>query len=285
MVQRPQSIRLLGSWGAAAAPAIPELIVALERGWGAAARALTAIGPAAAPALPALRVAARQGDVDAATALWQLAGEPDPLVSTVEQAMRLDRFHAPAIERLLLLGGHAGQLLPQLQRLLTGKAARTLPDRDAQIAAARLVWRLTADPDDVVPTVRAVLAAGGQPGGAAGGLAAELGMDARPLLPLLRAALHDRSARVPAARALWRLGGDASELVESLLACAAECYGGGEVAVELLVEMRTTEAVLRLRELAEQDARIVCAGIMDDIVTHDERLQTRLRQAIQQLQA
>jgi hypothetical protein len=57
-------------------------------------------------------VAARQGDVDAATAVWQLAGEPDPLVSAVERAMKLDRFHAPAIERLLLLGDHAGQLLP-----------------------------------------------------------------------------------------------------------------------------------------------------------------------------
>lgn len=29
----------------------------------------------------------------------------------------------------------------------------------------------------------------------------------------------------------------------------------------------------------------MCAGIMDDPVAHDERLQTRPRQAIQQLQA
>jgi hypothetical protein len=57
------------------------------------------------------------------------------------------------------------------------------------------------------------------------------------------------------------------------------------VAVDLLVEMRATSAITRLRELAQQDARVVTAGIMDDIVRHDERLQARLRQAIQDLQA
>jgi hypothetical protein len=151
------------------------------------------------------------------------------------------------------------------------------------MAAATVVWRLTGEPGAVVPTVRAVLAGGETSAGAAARLAAELGGQARPLLPLLRAALDDRWARVDAARALWRLGGDAGDLVEPLVAAAGECYGGGEVAVDLLVAMRVTAALPRLRVLAEQDARVVTSGIHDDVVRHDERLQARLRQAIGQL--
>lgn len=148
-----------------------------------------------------------------------------------------------------------------------------------------MVWRVTGDPGAVAPTVRAVLAGGETSAGAAARLAAELGDHARPLLPLLRAALDDRWARVHAARALWRLGGDAGGLVEPLLAAAAECYGGGEVAVELLVEMRASAALPRLRALAEQDARVVTSGIYDSIVWQDERLRARLWQAVERLTA
>jgi hypothetical protein len=49
--------------------------------------------------------------------------------------------------------------------------------------------------------------------------------------------------------------------------------------------MRATGAIPRLRELAEQDARVVTTGTLDDIVRNDERLQARLWQAIQHLQA
>jgi hypothetical protein len=121
------------------------------------------------------------------------------------------------------------------------------------------VWRLAAEPGPLLgtvgraldrevvwePTIARLLDVGGH---------------AR-LLPLLRAALDDRWARVDAARALWRLGGDAGDLVEPLVAAAAECYGGGEVAVDLLVAMRATAALPRLRALAEQDARVVTSDI------------------------
>jgi len=62
-------------------------------------------------------------------------------------------------------------------------------------------------------------------------------------------------------------------------------WGGGETALDLLVRMRATQTVLRLRELAEQDARIVTYGAVDDIVPRDERLQARLWQAIEHLTA
>jgi len=283
--ERAGLVWLLGSWGAAAAPAVPELLVALEHGWGAAAGALLAIGPAAAAALPALRAAASRGGVAAAVAVWRLAGEPELLLGAVGRTVDHDQFYAPAIDKLVELGEHARPLLGRLQRLLTGEPARTFPARDAQIAAARVVWRLTADPDAVLPTVRAVLAAGGQPAGTAASLAAELGAHARPLVPLLRRTLDERWASVRAAHALWRLGDNPAGLVEPVVAAVADCWGGGEVALELLVQMRATQTVPRLRQLAEQDARIVTSGVDDEIIGRDERLQARLWQAIERLEA
>ena len=287
--ERALLVWLLGCWGAAAAPAIPELVVALEHGWGTAPRALTAIGPAAAAARPALRAVAGQGRVDAALAVWRLAHEPDPLLHAVGQAMDHDSFCVSAIDQLLELGEHARPLLGSLRRFLTGTPARTLPAREAQMAAARVVWRLTADPDTGLPTVRAVLAAGDQPAARAARLAGELGSHARPLVPLLREALDDHWVRVDAAHALWRLGGSAAELVAPLLAAVADgwvCVDGNEAtALDLLIDMRAIQAIPHLRELAEQDARVVTAGSVDDIVRGDEALRARLVDAIERLAA
>jgi hypothetical protein len=104
-------------------------------------------------------------------------------------------------------------------------------------------------------------------------------------VPLLRRTLDQRWASLNAADALWRLGEDPAGLVEPVLAAVADPWGGGELAVELLVQMRATQAVPRLRELGQQDARIVTAGLDDTIVRGDERLQARLWQAIEQLGA
>jgi hypothetical protein len=74
--ERAELALLLGSWGAAAAPAVPELLAVLGHGSAAASAALAAIGPAASAALPALRAAAGQGDLEAAAAVWRLAPSP-----------------------------------------------------------------------------------------------------------------------------------------------------------------------------------------------------------------
>jgi HEAT repeats len=282
--ERAGLVWLLGCWGPAAAPAIPELLIALERGWGAAPRALTAIGPPAAVALPALRAAGGRGEVEAAAAVWHLAGEPGLLIEAVRRADH-DTFCARAIDRLVELGGHARALLPRLRRFLTGEPAWPFPAREAQLAAARVVWRLTGDPGAVRPTVRVVLAAGDQPAGTAASLAAELGIHARPLVPLLRAALNDRWARVHAAQALWRLDGSAAELVEPLLAAIADGWGREAAALDLLVDMKAAQAIPRLRELAGQDARIITAGAFVGIVHSDELLRARLLEAIEVLGA
>jgi hypothetical protein len=284
--ERVLLVWLLGCWGPATAPAIPELLVALEHGWGTAPRALMAIGPAAAAALPRLRAAAFHGRVDAALAVWRLADEPDPLLHAVGQAMEQDPSCASVIDQLVEIGEHARPLLDSLRRILTGAPAGTFPDREAQMASARVVWRLTGDPGEVLATVGAVLAAGDEPAATAARLAGELGSHARSLAPLLREALDDDSVRVDAARALWQLGGNAADLVEPVLGAVTDEWGHhNEAALDLLVEMRATQAIPRLRQLAEQDARILTCGSVDEIVCGDERLQARLFEAIERLQA
>jgi hypothetical protein len=284
--ERAELIWLLGCWGPASAPALPELLAALEHGWGTAARALAAIGPAATPAPPGLRAAAGRGDVAAGAAVWRLAGDAGPLLAAVGQAIQDGpRWPAP-IDELLEVGDQARPLLPALGRFLTGTAAFTYPGRHVQVAAARVVWRLTGDPDAVLPTLRAVLAAGEEPAAAAARLAAELGQAARGLVGGLRQALadpRDPGARLAAARALWRLGADPAELVDPLLAAVADPWGGGELAVDLLVELGATTALPRLRELASQDRRVVTSGIADQIIPRDERLVRRLREAVDRL--
>ena len=81
-----------------------------------------------------------------------------------------------------------------------------------------------------------------------------------------------------AARTLWRLGTPATDLVEPLLAAAADPYGQPD-AVTLLVEMRAVTAVPGLVELAERDERVVRYGNMD-YVWRDDALRRHLRTAV-----
>jgi hypothetical protein len=224
--------------------------------------------------------------VDAAVGVWQLAGDPEPLLDAVRSVLDNGEPWDMTIDPLADLGATAWPLLHRLERFLTGEAGPTFPDRKVQIAAARVVWRLTADADVVIPTIGAVLAAGNRPAGRAARLAGELGAHAQPLMPLLRAALDDEFARVDTAFALWQLGVDPAGLVEPLLAAVADPWGHTwSEALDLLVEMRAAEAVPRLSELAEQDARLMAYSDEDEKVASDERLQASIRQAIERLQA
>jgi hypothetical protein len=201
------------------------------------------------------------------------------------RAVDHDQFCYQAIDRLLVLGGHARALLPRL--LLTGEPAWPFPARDAQMAAARVVWRLTADPEKVLPTVRAVLAAGDRPAGSAAGLAAELGAHARGLLPLLRAALdHPGRGWTPPGPC----GGSTTRPLGSWTGWWSRCWPRSPTAGAGLSRRWTcwsrcaVQAIPRLRELAEQDRRVVTAGAIYGIVDGDERLQARLYDAIADLE-
>jgi HEAT repeat protein len=282
--ERAGLVWLLGSWGSAAAPALPELTLALNHGWGATVRALVAIGTP--EVLPALRAVAGRGGVDAAVGVWRLAGDPEPLLDAVRSVLDDGEPWDMTIDSLVELGAAAWPLLHRLERFLTGEAGPTFPDREVQVAAARVVWRLTGDAAAVIPTIGAVLAAGDRPAGMAARLAGELGTHAQPLMPLLRTALDDEFARVDAAFALWRLGADPAGLVEPLLAAVGDPWGHTcREALDLLVEMRAAEAIPALSEFAEQDARLMAYGDDDKIVADDERLRASIRQAIERLQA
>lgn len=121
---------------------------------------------------------------------------------------------ADAVPLLEALGEHGRVLLPELRA-----AVAAHPD---DIGLARALWRLTGDPAGTAPTVRRVLELAAAQlrqqrprytGDEAAALAGELG-DAS-LVPLLRPLLADPTSRcrVPAARAIWRLTGDADGLL------------------------------------------------------------------------
>ncbi|HET6212908.1 MAG TPA: hypothetical protein VFE14_08560 [Micromonosporaceae bacterium] len=271
-------IHLLRRWGPAAAAAEPELLAVLPLVPREASTALAAIGVAAPAAVPHLRDAALAGDVAAGVALWHQAGDAAPLVAAVER--QLDTAGALLAWRLTQAAPASAALGPVLARLrghLTGEAAATYPQREVQICAARIVWRATGRAADVLPTVTAVLAAGDSPARAAAELAAEM---AEPgLAPVLREQLDQQRVRVPAARALWRLGEPAAGLVPVLVTAIESGYDWHD-AIHLLVEMSAVDAVPDLTRLAERDKRIEATDIADDAVWIDEQIRRELRTAV-----
>lgn len=286
-------IAVLEGWGPAAAPALDVLVDALPVAPHAVPIALAAIGPAARDAEAPLRAAA---DVDglpalrAADALRQLCQDPAPLVAVA--AGLLDSGHRFTDWDLNLVaeaGPDAASLVPRLRTYLTGRAAETYPDRELQVAAARVVWRAVGGIDVVAPTLDAVLRAGERSAARAAELLAELPSELLgAFVPVLRDLVERTepfhgAARVPAARALWRAGAATAGLVPLLLEEIAGPWGSFD-GVDLLAEMGDADAVPGLRALAEQDTRVVTSGSWDSLVWEDDTMRRRLLDAITTLQ-
>ncbi|MBG0567255.1 HEAT repeat domain-containing protein [Actinoplanes aureus] len=272
-------VNVLRGWGAAASAAVPEIVAALPAARMAAVAALGRIGPGAASAVDALRDG--MGGIETGYALWRITGDPGPLVAAARTALSRGPAgrYAWDLRMLAEAGPAAAPLVPLLRAVLTDTAPETYPDRDARIAAARVLWRATGEVPGVLPTVDAVLRAGGVPVRTAATLAADLAPAGTELLPALREALRNRWATLDVARALWRYGTDPAELIDPLLAAAADPHGD-QGAIGLLVEMRATPALPRLRELAEGDERVVRAGSYQDIVWLDDRLRRDAHAAV-----
>lgn len=273
-------IHLLAAWGARAASAVPGLRTLLDANVGAwALDALTAIGPAAAPVLPRLRAmldgppvvkvngAFRVTQVAERIAVLRIGADPGPALDAARPALAKvagrpaggvhDLPYDDAVSLLDTLGEQGRELRPAVLGLV---AVRT-----DLIGPARALWRWSADPDEVRPSVRSVLERAAMqvrqrapqyPGLPAIELAAELA-DAS-LVPLLRPFLADPTGRtrVPAARAIWRLTGDADGLIEPLLKEATGRPPGvrWREALGLLAELgpAAAGAVPGLRAAAEQ---------------------------------
>lgn len=282
-------IAVLRGWGPAATLALDVLVDALPVAPYAVPMALAAIGPAAGDAEAALRTAADGNGLPAlraAHALHQLCEDPAPLVAVA--ARLLDSGHRLTDWDLNLVaeaGPNAASLVLRLRTHLTGRAAETYPDRELQVAAARVVWRAVGGIGAVAPTLDAVLRAGERPAARAAELLAELPPELLgPFVPVLRD-LAERTepfhgaARVPAARVLWRAGAATAGLVPLVLEEIAGPWGRFD-GVDLLAEMGDADAVPGLRALAEQDARIVTSGSWDSLVWEDDALRRRILDAI-----
>jgi hypothetical protein len=255
-------LALVGWWGESASAAAAELLWLLDEGDDGGARR------AAGLAL------ARLGPV----------GERGMVV--FREVAQSEYHYASLIDPLLELTDRVTPLLPALRGHLTGEASPHIEVRRLQGAVARLVWRLTSDPDEVLPTLRAVLAVTDRIATQAVDAAGELGAYGAPLIGLLRDALASQGTfasehRIHAARALWRLGDRDSDLATPLLP-RWEHWDRAEPALDLFVEMRATHVVPRLRKLLEGDQRIHF-GAADQYVPNDEQLQDRLRWAIAEL--
>ncbi len=161
---RPRLVLGLGAIGQAAAAAVPEVLLCLERGWGewAAASTLGRLGPAARSAEPALRRALDHADADvrasAAWALWRVTGQVEATLSVF--AAMLDggpETAATAAELLAELGPAAGRLAPKLSPLLGYGHRDPRTAAWVRVRAARALWRLDGQTQTVLPVLLAEL--------------------------------------------------------------------------------------------------------------------------------
>jgi hypothetical protein len=272
--ERIHLVTLLGTWGPAALPALPDVLASFDQADRVAPAALAAIAPDA----PEVReiLAGAEHNLRAAQALRGLTGDPEPLV----RAVAANLPDADAIALLAEVGDAARPLLPRLTDLVAADA-ETRPARAARIAAAMAHWSLAHDTAAVLPAVTAVLRGGDAPARAAAEFAAELG--AESLVPALTDLLTDRWAGVAAAMALWRLTGRAE--TGPAVRALAEGWPRPDDAVTALLAIRATSTADFLHELAERDERLVLYGAGHHYIAEDERLRARLREAVVMLRA
>lgn len=222
--ERRELCRLLESWGAAAAPAVPELLGLLDTHaavW--ALDALAAIGPAAARAVPRERLRAL---LDAppedqpfaprslALAYGRLTGDREPALALLVPQLGepYDRDNAAVL--LAELGPPGAAYVGRLRELLTVHEEGWLPLR-----VGEALWRITGRTDEVVPVLVRGIAPFAERGGAYRAvvetvkLLAEIGTDAAPAEPVLRAFL-DADER-PVRHGTWRSVPEDDELCDA----------------------------------------------------------------------
>ncbi len=235
--ERRSLCRLLTSWGASAAPAIPELLALLDTDaavW--ALDALAAIGPEASKAVPPERLRAL---LDApptdqpfaprslALAYGRLTGDREPALRLLLPQLGEPYGQEGAATLLAELGPAAVPHVGQLRELLTRHAQGWLPLR-----AGEALWRITGRTDEVVPALVRAITPFAERGGAYPAvietvrLLAKMGADAAPARPALRAFL-DADER-PVRHGTWRSVPEDDALCEAARAAllAASAPGG-----------------------------------------------------------
>ncbi|MFG1654255.1 hypothetical protein ACGFIE_30405 [Micromonospora sp. NPDC049275] len=268
---------VLGTWRAT--EAVPELLAALPYEGPQVAWALLEIGHDDVAAVPHLLARATQADDQAAAlAIRRISGDVQPLLDILDAALSGERRLRPGPQTFVdELGDELRPVLPAARGQLTGAAARTHPQREAQILAARMVAAIDGV-QPVLTTVRAVLAGGHTPARAAAELVADLAPAHRDALTdldlLLRNRLGDRWSRVAASRALVRLGVPSVDLTEPLVHGVTDY--AGRYGLATILELQAVETIPGLEELAARDNRLGATSFADDIVWADELLTDRI---------
>ncbi|MBT2471744.1 hypothetical protein J7E97_28720 [Streptomyces sp. ISL-66] len=228
--------QLLEAWGASAAPALPELLGLLDSDaavW--ALDALAAIGPAAAEAVPAERLRALldappEGQAFAphsmTVAYGRLTGDWEPALALLLPQLDGPYGREGAIALLGELGPAGGA--PYVERLRALLPVHTVGWLPLRVGEA--LWRITGRADEVVPALVGAITPFAERGGAYRAaietvkLLAEMGADAAPAEPALRAFLNtdERAVR----HGTWRSVPEDDELCDAARAALLTISAG-----------------------------------------------------------
>ena len=290
----PSLARLIGSWGPAAAAAVPDLLAILPRHGYSVGCALADIAGATPEAVSLLRqAAAGSAGLSAATRLRALTGDEGPLLAAIEAGLTLtghDLRNAAEAARTLT---PAGRLVPAL----AAAASQAGPDHGTRIEVALALWHHSGDPAPAVAAIAGKLRAEAAepyfgPGAASAARgAAFLGPAARSLIPAILPLLDSPKACPAAVEALLSIdpedhgGVPVATLAERLLSPLGRTWSNVQrSAVQGLAKIGLPQlpahVVARLHELATQDRRIVDSGHVQAFIHDDDQLRAAIRDLI-----
>jgi HEAT repeat protein len=185
--RRTGLLAALGGLGAAAAPAVPDLLALLrqEQLGAAAARALGRLGATAAQAVPGLRGLLDHADPDtalaAASALWRIIRDPAVCQPVFRRHLTPGGTStAAAAEGIAELGPAAAPSIGRLRELLSDSSAFV------RVHAAAALWRAAGDTGATLPVLLAVWEEKVHVRVPVAGYLAEMGAAADAAVPVLR---------------------------------------------------------------------------------------------------
>lgn len=291
----PHLAALIGSWGRAAAAAVPDLLAILPRHGYRVGCALADIAGATPDAVRLLRQEASSGtSLDAAVRLHALTGDEQALLAAVESGLAQTGAALSRAAEAARSFTPDRQLIPALNAALDATADHARRDNGIRSKLALALWHYSGDPGAALGVIAGILdaeTARGRPGrGTAGAVdaAAAIGPEARPLIPAILPLLDSPATCTAAVRALMRIDPDthgnipAEEPADRLLLPLGRAWRHtqmtaiqtlGEIGLPRLPHRVTTS----LRQLADQDRRIDGGGVVQHRIRDDDQLRAAIR--------
>lgn len=294
---------LLTSWGAPAAPALPELyrllakepeyasdaIAAVAAGTDATAEAVARLTEAVVRLSEATETISRYHGMFVASALYQLTGDSTAFVAALEQGLAGVLYELKyAVPQAGRLGALAQPLLPRLRELLARDDRNWRAHNRTAVAAAMYSIAGDAVVDELLPIVAEAL---DQQSAEAAGLVQRIGVPAANLTPQVVPLLGSPKTALDAAGALLALPGAVGpegvishdELTELLLTIV-EHGAHTETALGFLRELGSGElesaAVDGVRRILADDRRPRPIGYELDRIRNDQTRLAAIRAAL-----